>query len=115
MLPMFESRNLADPDEEMEFPNGAAAVVTVGGKKILRVTFDPGFRWTNDMSPTAGTEKCQLRHVFHVLSGRMGLRLPDGTEREVKAGDVVAVAPGHDSWTIGDGPVVFVDFDPFAG
>lgn len=109
---MFESKCFDDPDQRMDFPKGEAAIVGFKDRKIWRVRFDPDFRWTNDMSPIAGTETCQLQHLLHVLSGRMGLRLPDGTHREVKAGDVVAVGPDHDSWTIGDEPVVFLDLDP---
>jgi hypothetical protein len=30
----------------------------------------------------------------------------------VAAGDVVFLEPGHDSWTVGEEPVVFLDFDP---
>lgn len=109
---MFERQNFDAPEDTMEFPNGHADVVNVGGTKVLRVTFEPGFRWTKDMAEVAGTEVCQLRHVFHVLSGRMGLVLPDGSEQEVGAGDVVFLAPGHDSWTVGQQPVRFLDFNP---
>jgi hypothetical protein len=64
------------------------------------------------MAPLVGTELCPVRHVFHVQSGRMGLRVPDGSEEEVGPGAVVFLEPGHDSWTVGDEPVVFVEFDP---
>jgi hypothetical protein len=36
--------------------------------------------------------------------------LHDGTEIECKAGDVSQLPPGHDSWVVGNEPVVVVDF-----
>ena len=109
---MFEHKVFDQPDDRIEFPHGHADVVTVGGTRVQRVVFEPGFVWTTDMAPMVGTALCPIRHVFHVLSGRMGLRVPDGSEQEVGAGDVVFLEPGHDSWTVGDEPVVFLDFDP---
>jgi hypothetical protein len=109
---MFETGNFDAPQDAMDFPNGHADVVRVGGAKLLRVTFQPGFRWTRDMAPGAGTKMCPVRHVLHVLSGRMGVRLSDGSEREVGPGDVAHIPPGHDSWTVGEEPVRFLDFNP---
>jgi hypothetical protein len=37
------------------------------------------------------------------------VRLADGTERELAAGDAFDVPPGHDSWTLGDQPYVSID------
>jgi len=36
--------------------------------------------------------------------------MDDRTEGEAGAGDVVAIAPGHDVWIVGDEPCVFLDF-----
>jgi quercetin dioxygenase-like cupin family protein len=52
-----------------------------------------------------------MHHRTFVLSGRLHLRLNDGTEAEVGAGDVVVIPPGHDAWVVGDEPVVAFDFD----
>ncbi|MGH8949842.1 MAG: cupin [Acidimicrobiia bacterium] len=96
----------------MDFPNGHADVVTVGGKTLLSVTFEPGFQWSRDLAPTVGAEKCPTRHLLHVVSGRMGLRLSDDSETEVGPGEVVSIAPGHDSWTVGQGPCLWFDYEP---
>lgn len=108
----FEAKTFDQPDDRMAFPHGHADIVTAGGHRLLRVTFEPGFRWSEDMAPTAGTPRCQLRHLFWVVSGRMGLRLADGANAEVGPGELVSLAPDHDSWTIGEEPVVFFDIDP---
>jgi hypothetical protein len=110
----FEAKTFDRPDDRTVFPHGHADVVNAGGHRLLRVTFEPGFRWSEDMAPAAGTARCQLRHVFWVVSGRMGLRPPDGADVEVGPGAVVSLAPDHDSWTVGEEPVVFLDIDPKA-
>jgi uncharacterized cupin superfamily protein len=58
----------------------------------------------------AGTELCEAPHFQYVISGRMGVRMADGTELEVDAGDVTVLPPGHDAWVIGDEPVVAIDW-----
>jgi quercetin dioxygenase-like cupin family protein len=111
----FQAKRFDAPDDRKAFPHGGADVVDIGGRRLMRVTFEPGFRWSKDMAPVAGTPLCQVRHVFLVLSGRMGLQLPDGAVAEVGPGELVALAPKHDSWTVGDEPVVFLDMDPKTG
>jgi hypothetical protein len=32
------------------------------------------------------------------------------TEHEAGAGAIVVIEPGHDAWTVGDEPCVFIDF-----
>jgi quercetin dioxygenase-like cupin family protein len=45
-----------------------------------------------------------------VVSGRARIRLADGTQCEVKAGDVFDMPPGQDMWTMGNEPYVAIDF-----
>lgn len=111
---IFEAKTFEDPEDRMMFPHGHADVVNADGHRLVRVTFEPGFRWSEDMAPSVGTALCQVRHVFWVLSGRLGLGLPDGAHVEVEAGGLISLAPDHDSWTIGDEPVTFLDIDPIA-
>ena len=61
------------------------------------------------MKSMAKTETCEVRHVGYVLSGRMGFLMDDGMKLEVGPGDVFDVHPGHETWTIGETPVVFID------
>jgi quercetin dioxygenase-like cupin family protein len=39
-----------------------------------------------------------------VLSGQATMKMDDGTEVVMKAGDFFYVPPGHDSWVVGDEP-----------
>jgi quercetin dioxygenase-like cupin family protein len=107
----LEVKNLGSPDETRPFADrGRAEVVTVGGQTILRGTFEPGWRWSEHVKPIAKTDSCQAAHTAYVLSGRMHIRMDDGTEREVGPGDVFVCAPGHDAWIVGDEPCTLVDF-----
>ena len=36
--------------------------------------------------------------------------MDDGTEVDLKAGDVSSLPPGHDAWVVGQEPVIVVDF-----
>jgi mannose-6-phosphate isomerase-like protein (cupin superfamily) len=38
------------------------------------------------------------------------VRMDDGTEVELKPGDLFEVPPGHDSWVVGDEPYVSIHF-----
>jgi hypothetical protein len=112
----LEIKNVGSPDETRPFAgHGHADVLNVDGKTVLYGTFEPGWRWSQDVKPIAGTDSCQATHLFYCVSGRMGVQMSDGTEGEVGPGDVVAIAPGHDAWVIGDEPCVSVDFGGFAG
>ena len=107
------AKSLSAPDQTIPFAEmGRIEVVSLGETTALRATFQPGFRWTQHARPTAGTDLCQVRHVGYVLSGRAGIRMADGTERVVAAGDAFDVPAGHDSWVIGDEPYVSLDFAP---
>ena len=57
-------------------------------------------------SPWWAPTSCQTHHLGHLISGRMGVRMDDGTEMAFGPGDVYEIPPGHDGWVIGDEPVV---------
>ena len=59
----------------------------------------------------AGGDRCEVAHKWYVVSGRLKMRMQDGSELEWKAGDVGTVPPGHDAWVVGDEPFVCVDFE----
>ena len=113
-MPVTEVKNFDSPDEVRPFEgNGKADVLMIGGQTIGRGTFEPGWRWSNNVKPIAGTDSCQVSHLAYVISGRMGIRMDDGSEVEVGPGDVFACPPGHDAWVVGDQSCVAVDFGEF--
>ena len=101
--------NFNDPDETKVTPKARLRLVTVGGFTMGLRTLEPGWRWSVSMQPAVGKPTCEIRHLGYVMSGRMGFLMNDGTELEVGQGDAFDVRPGHDAWTVGDAPVVFID------
>ncbi|MGI8837069.1 MAG: cupin domain-containing protein [Pyrinomonadaceae bacterium] len=99
------------PDETRLFDKGKLEIVRIGGMTIGRASYEPGWRWSEHVSPIAGTPLCEVEHVGMVLSGRAMAAMKDGTEVELMAGSLFHVPPGpHDSWVIGDEPYVSVHF-----
>jgi hypothetical protein len=106
----IEQRAFDDPDEVREFPNGRAEILKVGGGEVGRYVFEPGWRWSNDVRPIAGTHSCQVPHFQYHVSGRLGVRMDDGTELVAGPGEITSFPPGHDGWVVGDEPVVVIDW-----
>jgi mannose-6-phosphate isomerase-like protein (cupin superfamily) len=84
--------------------------VELKGVSATRVRFDEGARWSTDLKDHAGTDWCLLPHVGVVLSGTLHVVMDDGSEEEFSANEVMMLPPGHDAWTVGDEPCVFVEF-----
>lgn len=106
----LEAKNLSEPEDKRSFTHGELLMVRVGGSTIGRAVFRPGWRWSTDVKPTAGTHSCELAHTAVVISGRMRVRMNDGTEAEFGPGDAHYVSPGHDAWVVGAEPLVVIDF-----
>jgi hypothetical protein len=105
-----EHRSFAQPDEVREFPRGRAEILKAGGGEVGRLTFEPGWRWSSDVKPIAGTDSCEAPHMQYHLSGRLAIRMDDGTEFVAEPGDVTSLPKGHDAWVVGDETVVVVDW-----
>lgn len=86
-------------------------VRTTGTSRVKRVVYPVGFRWSRDMKPVVGTELCQHAHVGFLAAGRLGIEYADGTQEEYTAPQVVAIAPGHEGWVIGDEQAILIEFD----
>jgi len=104
-------RNPDQADETRPFVDkGRVEIVKLAGGTVGRGTFEPGWRWSEHVKPIAGTESCQSSHMGSCVSGRMVVRMDDGTETEIGPGDVFVIPPGHDAWVVGDEPCVQIDF-----
>lgn len=105
-----EARNFDSPDETRTPDKTTVELVNVAGGQIGRYTFQPGWRWSECIKPVVKTDTCQVEHIGYAVSGTLHVKHEDGTEVDVKAGDVYRIAPGHDAWVDGDEPSVFVEF-----
>lgn len=106
----IQTHNIATPNETRPFrAHGHLDVVTLGEFTLGKATFEPGWKWSEDVKPIAGTDSCQTRHTGFCLMGHMTVRMDDGTEATMGPGDVVVIEPGHDAWVDGDEACVFLD------
>jgi quercetin dioxygenase-like cupin family protein len=103
-------KNFDHPEETRTVPNGTIEVVDLGELQAMRATFKPGWKWSESVKPVAGTDSCQVAHTGFMLSGKMIIKMDDGTEYTLNAGDAVTIPPGHDAWIVGDETCVFIDF-----
>jgi quercetin dioxygenase-like cupin family protein len=111
-----EVKNVNQPDEVRQFAEdkGQGGMLDLAGHSVMYATMEPGWRWSDHIGPTAGTDKCEATHLLYCISGRMRIQHQDGTEAEFGPGDVAAIQPGHDAWVEGDEPCVSVDFGGYA-
>ena len=110
MMEEMEGKSLNRPDEVRIFDKGKLELVTIGGRTVGRATFQPGWRWSQSLKPSANTKSCEAPHFQYHVSGVARIRMDDGTEFVCKAGDVSLLPSGHDAWVEGNEPVVVVDF-----
>ena len=111
----IEVKSFQDPDEVVTFDHGHVNLLKVSSLAIGREVLEPGWRWSVHVKPIAGTERCEFHHVSLLLEGRIGVETRDGEVREVVAGEVSDIAPGHDAWVIGDRPAVQIDLQGVVG
>ncbi|MDO8691366.1 MAG: cupin domain-containing protein [Dehalococcoidia bacterium] len=106
----YEHKSYKSPDETRTFGHGKAEILNIGGGAVGRLTLQPGWRWSNDVKPIAGTEWCEAPHFQYQVSGRLHIKMADGAEFESGPGDITSLPSGHDAWVVGDESVVLVDW-----
>ncbi|HJS67969.1 MAG TPA: cupin domain-containing protein [Nitrososphaera sp.] len=103
-------KNTNQPDETRRFDKGRIDVTNVGDTSIGRAVMEPGWKWSTSVKPIVKTDSCQINHTMYVISGKMHVRMDDGSEQEFGPGDTGIVPPGHDAWVVGNETFVGVDF-----
>ncbi len=105
-------------DEVRRFEKGVFELVRLGGLTLGRATYEPGWKWSLHVGPTAGTARCEVEHYGLVLEGRAAVEYEDGSVEHLEAGTLFYVPPiPHDSWVVGDQRYVslhFVGADAYA-
>jgi hypothetical protein len=105
-----ELKKFTTPDEIRDFPRGQAQLLNIGGGTVGKLSFQPGWRWSTDVKPIAGTELCEAPHFQYHLSGVLHVINDDGSEFDAVPGDVSILPTKHDAWVVGDEPVVVIDW-----
>jgi quercetin dioxygenase-like cupin family protein len=95
-----------EPTDTRSFKKGRFEVYAVGPMTLGRATYEPGWRWSEHVGAASGESLCQVEHVGLVLAGAAAVKMEDGAERVMRAGEFFHVPPGHDSWVVGDEPYV---------
>jgi class 3 adenylate cyclase len=109
-VPRLQRKGFGGPDEVRRFPNGVVEVINLDEIAVSRFVFQPGWDWARDVGPIAGTKSCQHRHVGYTISGRLAVRMDDGTTLTIGPGDAYEIPAGHLGWVEGDVPWESVEF-----
>jgi hypothetical protein len=105
----FEVKSHGSPDELRSPEKTRVEVVQLDGYSIGRFIFQPGWRWSQCIKPVAKTDSCQASHVGHAVSGTLHVRMTDGSEKTIHAGESYTIPPGHDAWVEGSEPYVGIE------
>jgi hypothetical protein len=99
------------PDERRKFADhGEADILKFGESAVGLGVYEPGWKWSQDVKPIVNTGSCEVEHGLYVLSGRIHVRMDDGSEEILGPGDCAWVSPGHDAWVEGDTTCRVIDF-----
>lgn len=105
----FETKSHETPDEIRRPDKTKLEIVRLEGFTIGRVNMKPGWRWSQCIKPIVHTDSCQLSHVGYAISGSIDVRMDDGTQKTIKAGESYTIPPGHDAWVDGNEDFVGIE------
>ena len=105
----LETKSHDDADEVRTPDKTRVEIVRLTGVSIARLTMEPGWRWSECVKPVVGGDSCQVHHVGYAVEGQIVVRMADGTEQIVQAGDSYTIPPGHDAWVVGDNRFVGIE------
>jgi hypothetical protein len=107
----LQVKDFEHPDEQRPHQGkGRSDVVHLGERAVAASHFEPGWRWSVNVKPIAGTELCEFSHMIYCLSGHIRVHMSDGTTKDITPGAVAAIPPRHDAEVVGDEPCVLLDF-----
>lgn len=109
-MPRPQSRSFTQPEETRTFPHGTLRIINLDEVVVGQYELQPGWKWSTDVKPIAGTPYCQHHHMGYALQGRLRVTLKDGTSYDVRAGDAYEIPPGHDAWVEGDEKYLGIEF-----
>lgn len=105
----MQMKSLEQPDEIRTLPKTKLDIINIGDVTLMRATFEPGWKWSECIKPSAKTNSCEVPHINYVLSGRLKVMMDDGTVKEMKPGDFAVIPPGHDAEVVGNENCVMLD------
>ena len=95
IVTQLEVKSHNTPDEKRRPDKTEVDIVKVGDYTIGRMTFSPGWRWSDCIKPVVQTESCQNNHVVFCVSGSLHVETTDGNRIPISAGDSYTIPPGQ--------------------
>jgi quercetin dioxygenase-like cupin family protein len=95
----LEVKSHNSPDELRTPSKTRVEVNRLEGFTLGRIVLEPGWRWSECVKPVVKTEACEVSHVGYCVSGSIVVRMKDGSEKTISAGESYTIPPGHDAWT----------------
>jgi len=109
-MPRPQAKSFRTPEQVRRFPHGQIETVSHHDTTIGRFVLQPGWRWSRDVGPIAGTRSCQIHHQGVVLRGRLRVESDAGDVCEFGVDDAYDIPPGHDASVVGDEPWEAIEF-----
>ena len=107
----IQKKSMNLPDETRTFDKGKIELTKIEDTSIGRMYLEPGWSWEKCIKPIVKTESCQATHRQYVMSGRVRVKMNDGSEEEYGPGDVTYIPPGHNAWVVGNEPYTGIEFE----
>ena len=99
------------PDETRLFKNGKFELLFLPDMTLGRATYQPGWKWSDDVSPLSGTKFCETEHLGMVISGNATVAFEDEEPKVIGPGDIFYVSnTPHDSWVVGKDDYISLHF-----
>ena len=105
----LETKSHDKPDEVRAPDKTRVEVVRLEGFTIGRFTLQPGWRWSECVKPVVKTDTCQVAHVGYCVSGRIAIKMNDGSQTTIIPGMSYTIPPGHEAWVEGNEPLVAIE------
>ena len=105
----LETKSHDQPDEVRAPDKTRVEVVRLEGFTIGRFTLQPGWRWSQCIKPVVKTDTCQVAHVGYCVSGRIVIKMDDGSQTTIIPGMSYTIPPGHEAWVEGNDPLVAIE------
>ncbi|HYX55790.1 MAG TPA: cupin domain-containing protein [Nitrososphaeraceae archaeon] len=85
----MQKKSLNSPNETRTFDKGKLDLTKIGDTSIGRIYLEPGWSWEKFMKPITKTQSCEASHTQYVVSGRVRVKMNDGSKEEYRPGDVL--------------------------
>ena len=102
-------KNFDNPDEIRNFDKGKFELVKLRDMTIGRASYEPGWKWSINVSPLSGTEFCEIEHLGMVISGSATVAFKNGEIHILKEGDLFHGLSCEDEHFSGFGEIYFTN------